>query len=250
MMMSVDGRIDCPMVALISGEEYYDALDLLGKSSKLSGRVTAALECSAVGTTGEANERVDPLASKNADSDVTDIRHLETKSVSLNAHPSKPIGHEAVNIACKSDEYTIVTDTRGSLDWISGEADGHPLLCLMSGQVSDEHLKTMLGLGISYIVTGKERIDLERAMELAYSEFGIEKVVVVGGGHINGGFLEAGLLDEVSVMVAAGIDGRKGETAIFDGAKWQGNKPYSLRLKDVRQWEGTETIWIRYEVVR
>lgn len=222
MMMSVDGRIDCPMVAQISGEEYYDALDLLGKSSKLSGRVTAALECSAVGAAGDGSGRI----------------------------ASQPIGHEAVNIACKSDEYTIVTDTRGSLNWISGESDGHPLLCLMSERVSDEHLKAMRGLGISYIVTGKERIDLKRAMELTYSEFGIEKVVVVGGGHINGGFLEAGLLDEVSVMVAAGIDGRKGETAVFDGAKWQGGKPYSLKLKDMRQWEGTETIWIRYEVAR
>lgn len=48
MMMSVDGRIDCPMVAQISGEEYYAALDSFGTSSKLSGRVTAALECSAV----------------------------------------------------------------------------------------------------------------------------------------------------------------------------------------------------------
>ena len=41
MMISVDGRIDCPMVAQISGKEYYTALESFGISSELSGRVTA-----------------------------------------------------------------------------------------------------------------------------------------------------------------------------------------------------------------
>lgn len=48
MMTSVDGRIDCPMVAQLGGDEYYVALDRLGKTSKLSGRVTSVLENPAV----------------------------------------------------------------------------------------------------------------------------------------------------------------------------------------------------------
>lgn len=47
-MTSVDGRIDCPMVGQLSTDEYYIALNRLGKCSKLSGRVTTVLECSAV----------------------------------------------------------------------------------------------------------------------------------------------------------------------------------------------------------
>ena len=48
MMTSVDGRIDCPMVGQLGTDEYYVALEKLGPCSKLSGRVTAALECDAV----------------------------------------------------------------------------------------------------------------------------------------------------------------------------------------------------------
>lgn len=48
MMTSVDGRIDCPMVGQLSTDEYYVALEKLGPCSKLSGRVTTALECTAV----------------------------------------------------------------------------------------------------------------------------------------------------------------------------------------------------------
>lgn len=215
MMMSVDGRIDCPMVAQISGEEYYTALDSFGTSSKLSGRVTAALECPAV------SEEI----SGNAGSD---------------------IGIKSVNKAVESNEYTIVVDTHGRLQMICGEADGHPLLVIMSEQVSEEHLAMLRRNNVSWIATGRESINLRRAVEIMAEQFGVERLIVVGGGNVNGGFLEAGLIDEVSVMMAPGIDGRRGMTAVFDGCTWTADAPYKLRLKSVEQVAGTETVWVRY----
>lgn len=45
MMTSVDGRIDCAMTENLPGvEEYYKTLDSLNTPSRVSGRVTAALE--------------------------------------------------------------------------------------------------------------------------------------------------------------------------------------------------------------
>ena len=105
MMTSVDGRIDCPMVGQLSTDEYYIALEKLGPCSKLSGRITTALECSAV------KEESTPME-------------------------GTPIGHKSVYVANKSDEYTIIVDTYGKLRWQEGEADGHPLLCIVSEQVS------------------------------------------------------------------------------------------------------------------
>lgn len=214
MMMSVDGRIDCPMVAQISGDEYYTALDSFGTSSKLTGRVTAALECSAV--------------------------------ASETAAQGTPVGKETYNKAAGSDEYTIVVDTHGRLQIASGIADGHPLLVIMSEDVPEKHLAMLRDKNVSYIVTGKGSIDLRRAMEILGEQLGVEKVVIVGGGNINGGFLEAGLVDEVSIMIAPGIDGRRGMTAVFDGCKWSGDSPFRLRLQSVEQITGTETVWLRY----
>lgn len=65
-------------------------------------------------------------------------------------------------------------------------------------------------LGILWIVVGVECIDLLGVMELFYEYFGVECLVIVGGGYICGGFLEVGLIDEVSIMVVLGIDGCKG----------------------------------------
>lgn len=83
MMTSVDGRIDCPMVGQLSTDEYYIALEKLGPCSKLSGRITTALECSAV------KEESTPME-------------------------GTPIGHKSVYVANKSDEYTIIVDTYGN----------------------------------------------------------------------------------------------------------------------------------------
>lgn len=214
MMTSVDGRIDCPMVAQISGNEYYDALNALGTASKLSGRVTASIECSAVAETALKED--------------------------------SPIGKETVWRSTEAGEYTIVVDTRGSLQWQRAEADGCPILCILSQLAGKRHLKALQNTGISYIVTGREHIDLKRAVEILARDFAVKRLIIVGGGHINGGFLQAGLIDEVSLMIGAGIDGRKGETAVFDGITDTQRRPTPLRLKSVEQCPGTDTLWIRY----
>mgnify|MGYP002892971961 CR=1 FL=1 len=108
-------------------------------------------------------------------------------------------------------------------------------------------LETLRTLGISWIAAGAERIDLPQAMELLHEHFGVERLAIVGGGHICGSFLEAGLIDEVSIMVAPGIDGRKGQTAVFDGISRMECNPYKLKLESVEQWE-TDIVWLRYKV--
>lgn len=84
-------------------------------------------------------------------------------------------------------------------------------------------------------------------MDIASVHFGIERIALVGGGHINGAFLEAGLLDEISVMVGPGIDGRKGMTSVFDGIESTETNPTLLDLQHVSR-EGNGTVWLRYTI--
>ena len=99
--------------------------------------------------------------------------------------------------------------------------------------------------GISWIATGRNRVNLVRAMELLAEKFGVERLAVTGGGHINGAFLEAGLIDEVSFMVAPGIDGRAGMAAAFDGIANPNRSATRLHLIGVSQLG--QTVWMRYK---
>ena len=98
---------------------------------------------------------------------------------------------------------------------------------------------------ISWICIGKDSIDLPRAMEILRKEFDVKRLAVLGGGHINGGFLEAGLIDEVSLLLAPGIDGRAGQTALFDGIRDMSHSPVPLKLASVEPL-ANGTIWVRY----
>ena len=216
MMTSVDGRIDCAMTEHLPGvQEYYDTLDSLNAPTRVSGRVTAELEMAEPGV-------------------------FRGESVT-------PLGREAFSKAAEAEGYEIVADSRGSLLWDGVEEDGgRPLLILTSEQVSREYLAYLDQCHISWIACGKEHIDLVRACEILAAEFGVERMAVVGGGHMNAGFLAAGLLDEVSVLVGAGIDGRGGMAAVFDGLPAD-RAVTLLKLSSVRQY-GSGAVWLRYAV--
>ena len=102
---------------------------------------------------------------------------------------------------------------------------------------------------ISYIVSGKNSVDLAEAVKQLRKHFGIRRLLLEGGGHINGGFLQAGLVDEVSVLTVPGIDGRHDIPAVFDGVSSSSNKAVPLKLKSVQK-RSRGTLWLRYEVIR
>ena len=97
---------------------------------------------------------------------------------------------------------------------------------------------------ISWIAAGKERIDLARAAEILATEFGVERMAVVGGSAINTSFLDSGLLDEVSILIGAGIDGRGGMPAVFDGLPMV-HPVIPLGLTDVQKFD-SGAVWLRY----
>jgi riboflavin biosynthesis pyrimidine reductase len=67
-----------------------------------------------------------------------------------------------------------------------------------------------------------------------------------GGGRINGGMLRAGLIDEVSLLVAPVADGRVGTPALF-GVVGDEVTPRRLVLDTVER-RADDVLWLRYHV--
>ena len=215
MMTSVDGRIDCAMTEHLPGvQEYYDTLDELEAPTRVSGKVTAQLEMSLPGE--------------------------------FHGEHAEPIAKEVFSKKKKAEGYEIVVDTCGTLLWEDSDEEERPLLILMSEKASQEYLEYLDGRHISWITCGKERVDLKRACEILVEEFGVERMAVVGGGHINAGFLTEELLDEVSILIGSGIDGRGGMAAVFDGLPEE--RPVTpLKLSQVKPCK-SGAVWLRYTV--
>jgi riboflavin biosynthesis pyrimidine reductase len=160
-----------------------------------------------------------------------------------------PAGPQPVFVARRSKSYAISVDTLGKLRWASGDLDGDHLICVLSERVPADYLAMLREKGISYIVSGQSTIDLADAVNQLGEHFGIRTLLLEGGGHINGTFLEAGLVDEVSLLLVPGIDGRHDIPAVFDGVSSSKREAVPLKLKSVEQRE-RDALWIRYEVVR
>lgn len=215
MMTSIDGRIDCAMTAKLKGvDEYYAALEELNADATLSGRVTAQEELTKAG-------------------------FFQCK----NPHAVK---EEKVAKYTTADKFSVVVDTKGTLGWDDNVVDGRDLIVITSEKASKEYLEYLDAKKISYIACGKDRIDLTRACAILADIFGVKRMAIVGGGHINAGFLAQGLIDEVSLLMAPGIDGRGGMAAVFDGLK-QDREPVALTLHGVKQF-ANGSLWIRYGI--
>ena len=215
MMTAVDGRIDCAMTEQLPGvQEYYSTLNSFNAPTRVSGRVTAELEMALPGR--------------------------------FSSKVSTPLGQEAFHKATVAGGYEVVVDTQGTLLWEDQKDAQRPVLVLTSENVNREYLDYLTDNHISWIACGKEHINLKRACEILADDFAVERVAVVGGGHINAGFLAAGLLDEVSILIGAGIDGRGGMSAVFDGLPM--DRPVTqLKLEQVQPFE-SGAVWIRYRV--
>jgi riboflavin biosynthesis pyrimidine reductase len=158
-----------------------------------------------------------------------------------------PAGPQSVHVARRAKSYAVAVDTMGKLRWSSADLEDDHLISVVSERVPKEYLSILRETGISYVVAGESAVDLAQAVNLLGEHFGIRTLLLEGGGHINGAFLEAGLVDELSLLLVPGIDGRHDIPAVFDGVSSTKSGAVPLRLKSVERRE-TDTLWIRYDI--
>jgi 2,5-diamino-6-(ribosylamino)-4(3H)-pyrimidinone 5'-phosphate reductase len=218
MLSSVDGKIDGSALDAVIGEGEYESTGaMLEGDAWICGRTTMQ-------------------------------QHFAEDEPFVSAS-NTPAGKQTVFVARRADSYAISVDTLGKLRWSSGDLDGDHLVCVLSQRVPADYLAMLREKGISYIVAGESSVDLTEAVDQLGEHFGIRTLLLEGGGHLNGAFLQADLVDEVSLLVVPGIDGRREIPSVFDGVNPARNTAVPLKLKSVEQ-RANDTLWIRYTVLR
>jgi 2,5-diamino-6-(ribosylamino)-4(3H)-pyrimidinone 5'-phosphate reductase len=112
--------------------------------------------------------------------------------------------------------YAVAVDTCGRLRWSSGDLQGDHLIAVLSTRVSDGYLASLRASGVSYILAGTAVVDLGEALHTLATRFGVRTLMLEGGGALNGAMLQAGLVDELSVLLAPVVDGRRGLATLCD----------------------------------
>lgn len=119
--------------------------------------------------------------------------------------------------------YALSFDRKGRLGWKKGyiedEDPGYDcahVVEVLTENASREYLAYLRDIGASYIIAGRDELDLPLALSKAKELFGIEKLLLEGGSVLNGAFLRAGAVDELSVVVAPTL-ADAADKPLFDG---------------------------------
>lgn len=141
--------------------------------------------------------------------------------------------------------YAIAIDPSGKLRWDAGAIDEEHVITVLTERVPDRYLAFLRERGVSYLFGGRDRVDVPAVLRKLRSRFGIRRLLLEGGGKINGSFLAAGCIDELSLLVAPVADGRVGTPTLFDAPR--GTRAVRLQLVSARRRAGG-MVWLRYRV--
>ena len=218
MLSSLDGRIDAAALDEVTGEGEYEATGAQLKGDAwICGRTTMQ-------------------------------QHFAEETPFASAS-NRPAGPQPAHVARRAESYAISVDTVGKLRWASADIGGDHLVCVVSERAPEDYLTMLREKGISFIVAGAFSVDLPRSLELLREKFDVRTLLLEGGGHINGAFLQAGLVDELSLLVVPGVDGRRGVPALFDGLGPERSAAVPFKLRSVER-RANDTLWIRYKAIR
>ena len=159
-----------------------------------------------------------------------------------------PLAHPQAFIARKtSNRLFVVIDPEADILYETSTVRGDSIVCILPETAPAFYLEYLQRKGISYLFAGAKGDDLHTAMQTLAETFGVESLSLQGGGIIDGAFLQAGLIDELSLVIYPGIDGSKDSTSIFHYiGKGNPSQGQSLELLSVQEMENG-VLWLRYK---
>ena len=166
---------------------------------------------------------------------------------------NEPIVPEGDYIANFDEKIHYVSiDPSGTLGWeknyiIYKDTKAH-VIEILTNKASNSYKAFLRRLGISYIIAGDTELDYEILLEKLKRLFKIELLMLGGGGVLNWSFLQAGLCDEVSIVMASAADGSiKTPTLFMEKDGFSDDKPVHFKLESATVMD-ENSLWIRYRI--
>ena len=148
--------------------------------------------------------------------------------------------------------FYVSIDPDGRLGWeskyLSWSDANTPVIEVLTEKASNAYKTFLRRLGIPYIICGKDEIDHALTLHKLRTLFGIEHLMLGGGGILNWSYIQAGLCDELSLVVAPSADGADKPTLFMAKEKYgTDDTPVGFELLDVEKLDGG-VLWLKYRV--
>ncbi|EAX93772.1 RibD C-terminal domain containing protein [Trichomonas vaginalis G3] len=147
--------------------------------------------------------------------------------------------------------FLVVPDSAGKIGWKNNYFETvyfqkSNIIEILSEKASPQYRNYLRSLNISYIIAGKEHVDVVPAAKALKQKFGINTLGVLGGATINWSFVQAGIVDELSICLVAAGDGANKSLTLFEKApQIVENSPVEFELKSIDRLS-TNGLWLKY----
>ena len=121
------------------------------------------------------------------------------------------------------------------------------MLEVLTGKASNAYKAFLRDLGISYVIAGENDLNYELLLTKLKQAFGIETLMLGGGGLLNWSFVQAGYCDEIRIVIAPAADGSSDSPALFETGDRTADDPRSFTLQAAEPRDGG-SVWLRYTV--
>lgn len=165
-----------------------------------------------------------------------------------------PIAREDY-IAERAAFYAVAIDPHGKL-WWGGRAiadmdegyNGAHIIEVLTQSVSDALLAHLRGKGVSYLFGGKTELNIALVVQKLKRLFGIDTLLLEGGGIVNGSFLQEGLIDEISLVVVPAAESAENAVPLFQTGQYQTGDAMaaSFQLKEATKLDHGG-LWLIYQ---
>jgi riboflavin biosynthesis pyrimidine reductase len=118
--------------------------------------------------------------------------------------------------APSSASFGIAIDPSCKLHFSKPDVGGDHVVVVLGSEAPDQHLAELAEDGVSYIVAPETQPDLAGVLEILYEKLGIRRLLLEGGATINGAFMAAGLVDELSMLIAPAVEARTTKQSIIE----------------------------------
>ena len=146
--------------------------------------------------------------------------------------------------------WLVVVDSAGRLTrlaWLRGQPHWRDVLVLCSSTTPPEHRRRLRRRHVEHIVTGTDHVDLAAALHTLADRYGVSAVRVDAGPTLNGALVRAGLVDEISVVLAPHLVGSSPRRPVHVVEGMDEGDARELELTSVRRLRDGH-VWLRYAV--
>ena len=141
--------------------------------------------------------------------------------------------------------YAVSFDPKGKLGWKSNKIidedpgyDDAQIIEVLTEQVDGRYLEYLQSMEIPYIFAGEKEIDVKIALEKLKTLMGINSILLEGGSIVNGYFERAGVIDEISLVVAPIVADAEDKPLFMDSTLSE------FKLKEIKQCD--DVVWMNY----